>query len=258
MELKKNCSTCEFNFNGICAGSGSTYQYGEEITDDTKTCEGWSADLDFFIEDITCAPRFLREQFNECKISYDEFTTQSEQFAEGKAIPINIFDAIKYIYGISMVDIATLLNVSFGVVYRAKTKGVPQKRVKQFAEVLCIDSELLKSNSTEDFNKLYEAREVFFNQEQIEQRMNLMPDWKKELAYSISNVYLKCPINLSKRFARVDKFYWTSKMKLGDFTESEKQLINYIVSHNRQGKVCEIEYSLDIGGRPHMRVAYSK
>lgn len=64
-----------------------------------------------------------------------------------------------------MVDIAVLLDVSFGVVYRAKTKGVPQKRVKQFAEVLCIDSELLKSNSTEDFNKLYEAREVFFNQE---------------------------------------------------------------------------------------------
>lgn len=25
-----------------------------------------------------------------------------------------------------------------------------------------------------------------------------MPDWKKELAYSISNVCLKCPINLSK------------------------------------------------------------
>ncbi len=46
-------------------------------------------------------------------------------------------------------------------------------------------------------------------------------------------------------------------MKMDDFTESEKELINYIVSHNRQDKVCEIEYSLDIGGRPHMRVVCS-
>ncbi|HAU84975.1 MAG TPA: hypothetical protein DCW90_05585 [Lachnospiraceae bacterium] len=161
MELKKQCSTCEFNINGICAGSGSTYQYGEEITDATKTCEGWSADFDFFLENITCAPRFLREQFNECKISYDEFTTQSEQFADGKAIPINIFDAIKYIYGISMVDIAVLLDVSFGVVYRAKTKGVPQKRVKQFAEVLCIDSELLKSDSTENLVSFMKQEKYF-------------------------------------------------------------------------------------------------
>ena len=45
--VKKECSNCEFNLGGICAGSGSVYKYGEKIIDDTQYCDCWGASLVF-------------------------------------------------------------------------------------------------------------------------------------------------------------------------------------------------------------------
>lgn len=45
-------------------------------------------------------------------------------------------------------------------------------------------------------------------------------------------------------------------MELSDFTESEKELINYIVKHCQKGKkVYKIKYFLDIAGRPHLNIS---
>ena len=30
MKVKRECNTCEFNFDGICAGHGDVYDYGEK------------------------------------------------------------------------------------------------------------------------------------------------------------------------------------------------------------------------------------
>lgn len=248
--MEKQCKTCEFNFDGICAGHGDTYSYGEKITDDTKYCDDWGANLDYFSYVTKNAPRFLREQLHDCRISYGVFSSQFDDYVAGNSIPINFFDAVKFIYGISMVDIAVLLNVSFGVVYRAKTKGVPAKRINQFSKALCVEAELLKDITTSDFDKLRVSREDFFKQSNIEQRINSMPEWKLALANAISSIYLRCPIHIAKEFARIDKFYWTRGMPLNDFTESEKALVKYI-SH-KSG--VELEYSLDLACSPHMRI----
>lgn len=254
MKMEKSCKTCEFNFDGICAGDGDTYKYDDKIVDDTKCCDGWSAGLDYFTYATTNAPRFLREQLNDCRITYDEFSTALDNYIADHSVSINFFDAIKFIYGISMVDIAVLLDVTFGVVYRAKTKGIPQKRMVQFANALCVEQELLKSITTSDFEKLRVAREIFFNQPNIEKRMNAMPEWKKVLANTISSVYLHCPIHLAKEFARVDKMYWTTNMNLDDFTKSEVELIRYLSRVGKDGERCvALEYSLDLACEPHMR-----
>lgn len=253
--MEKQCKTCEFNFDGICAGHGNTYKYGEKITDNTKYCNDWGASLDFFSYTTTNAPRFLREQLNDCRISYDVFSSQFNDYVAGNSVVINFFDAIKFIYRISMVDIAVLLDVTFGVVYRAKTKGIPQKRINQFSDALCVKAELLTNITTSDFDKLRVAREKFFNKPNIEQCINAMPKWKQKLASTISSEYLHCPIHMAKEFARVDKLYWTKDMPLDDFTESERALIKYVSHHNQNHKPgIALEYSLDLACLPHMRV----
>ena len=68
--MRKDCSTCEFNFEGICAGSGNVYRYGEPITDDTKCCNDWGASFKYFEHQTTTAPRFLREAYNGGHISF--------------------------------------------------------------------------------------------------------------------------------------------------------------------------------------------
>lgn len=253
MILKKQCKTCEFNFSGKCAGHGDTYKYGEAITDETRSCDDWSASLDYFSYIKTNAPRFLREPLNDCRITYYEFLSQYEKLIAGNSAPINSFDAIKFIYGISMVDIAVLLNVSFGVVYRAKTKGIPQKRLEKFANALCIEPKMLESMTTADFSELKKARKFFFEQPGIDVLINSRPEWKKNLASTLSSLHLHCPIHMAQEFARVDKLYWAKDMPMDDFTESEKALIKYIATHTQCGKaVVSLEYSLNLSCYPNM------
>ena len=253
--MEKQCKTCEFNFDGVCAGGGDTYKYGDKITDDTKTCEDWGASLEYFTYSTTNAPRFLREQLNDCRISYDKFSSQLDDYIAEQPILVNFFDAIKFVYGISMVDIAVILGVTFSVVYRAKTKGIPQKRINQFSNALCVNPKLLTSITTSDFKELIKTRETFYATPDIKQRMNAMPEWKNALANTISSEYLRCPIHIAKEFSRVDKLYWTKDMSLNDFTESEKALIEYISRPNKHRKsVISLEYSLDLACLPHMSV----
>lgn len=254
MKLDKKCKTCEFNFDGICAGHGDIYKYGESISDENKSCGYWNANFEFFNYITINAPRFLREAYKDCRISYNDFLSSLENYDEGNSVPINFFDAVKFIYGISMVDIAVLLDVSFGVVYRTKTNGIPQKRINQFAEVLFVSTELLTSVTTQDFDQLRAGKETFFSQPHIEQRLNALPEWKWTLVNTISSV-LHCPIHMAKEFARVDKMYWTAKMLMDDFTESEKALVKYVSHHNQYHKPgVALEYSLDLACAPHISI----
>lgn len=254
--MKKECSNCEFNFSGKCAGHGDVYKYGEEITDDTKCCESWGASLEFFCEETTTAPRFLREAFHDCRISYSEFSKMNDDYAAGRAVPINLFDAVKAVYGISMVDIAVVLGVSFGVVYRAKTKGFAQKRIKQFSSGLCIPEKFLQNITTNDFDEFKQCKEEFFKRPKIREILESVPEWKEKLAGEISAVYIHCPIHIARKLARVDKIFWNEDFPMSEFTDSEQVLISYISRDSKNYKPAHrLEYSLDISCSPHMRVS---
>ncbi len=253
--MEKNCSNCEFNFDGICAGNSDLYKYGEKITDFTKHCDCWDANLEYFTYETMNAPRFLREKYKECSISYSDFSIQFDNYKAGKNIPINFFDAIKFIYGVSMVDLAVIMNVSFGVVYNAKINGIPQKRISHFAEALCVNPDILSIDSTIIFEELRKSKKTFFAQTNIQSRLSELPDWKQKLANIISSECLNCPIHIAKKIARVDKLYWDAKMPMDDFTESEKSLIEYIIHHNKYKKqAISLEYSLDRACLPHLHL----
>lgn len=253
--MKKQCSNCEFNFDGICAGGGDVYEYGEKISDDTKCCENWGANLEYFHDETTNAPRFLRELYKDCSITYNEFSKRVGDYSSGKDVPVNLFDAIKYVYGLSMVDIAVIMDVSFGVVYNAKINGIPFKRMNQFSTALCVEPETLSQKATSVLPLLKDGKEKFFNNAEIIKKIEEIPEWKQNLANIISSEYLHCPIHLAKTFARVDKLFWTSEMPMDEFTVSERQLIEYVKKHNIYRKpLIEIEYALDRACQPHIRM----
>lgn len=153
-----------------------------------------------------------------------------------------------------MVDIAVLLGVTYGVVYRAKTKGFAKKRLAQFATGLCIPERLLLNTTTEDFEELRKCKDTFFAQPNINAVLESMPDWKMKLAQEISSVYVHCPIHIAKTIARVDNLYWSKAFSMDEYTESERVFINYIARGTKQQKpVHNLEYFLDIAGSPHMR-----
>lgn len=252
--MKKECSTCEFNFGGKCAGHGNVYKYGETIVDDTKVCDDWGAGLEYFTYQLNTAPRFLRDAHDRCHISYSEFSTWFDDFQEGKPVPINFFDAIKMVYGLSMVDIAVLLDVSYGVVYRAKTTGFAAKRIKQFANVLCVPEKLLLNTTTADFEELSSCKEAFFQSNNVEERLQGMPEWRQQLAQEISSI-LRCPIHIAKKISRVDFLLWKKEHSLEQYTETEIEFINYAKKIcSKQGTLNCLEYFLNVGAKPHISV----
>ena len=251
MKFIRQCKNCEFNTDNICYNGGDVYDYGEKITDDSKLCDEWEPDLDYYIYTKNNAPRFLREQLEDCSISYGKFYNLLEAFDRKEAVSLNIFDAIKYIYGISMVDIAVALGVTFGVVYNAKTKKIPEKRIHQFANGLCIPEKFLFSISTQDFNELEKCKEKFL-QEHADDVLNI-PDWEKSMVAKVSQT-LQCPIHIAKEIYRVDKMYWDIYVVENKYTNSEMALIKYLTRNNKKGiRTTSIEYSLDRAGYPHIR-----
>lgn len=65
MDIKRNCITCEFNFNGTCANE----YYGMLVSDlePHKNKDCWSLGLDYYSELVDKAPKNLQE-----KILYDD------------------------------------------------------------------------------------------------------------------------------------------------------------------------------------------
>ena len=155
-----------------------------------------------------------------------------------------------------MVDIAVVLGVSFGVVYRAKTKGFAQKRIKQFSCGLCIPEKFLQNITTNDFDELKKCKEEFFKRPNIREMLESVPEWKEKLAREISSDYIHCPIHIAQKIARVDKLYWNEDFSMSEYTDSEQVLISYISGDSKKYEPAHrIEYFLDISCSPHMSVS---
>lgn len=258
LEFLKQCKTCEFNFSGTCAGHGNTYKYGEVITDDTLSCDDWGVDLDYFTEITKNAPWYIREPYQDYKIDYSTFEKLLEADVAGEAIEVNIYDVIREIYGLSLVDLAVLLDVTFGVMYRARSVGTPVKRLKKFSQMLCIPAELFKKVTTHDFEQIQKCKVEFEQSINIEAVLKNTPEWKQELIRQVTN-YLHCPIHQAKEIARVDKLNW--QMDSNDIlNNSEKLLVECVSKAAKKEKqtLTSLEYSLDIATLPHFHATYIK
>lgn len=256
MQLHKRCKTCEFNFSGTCAGHGNTYKYGDMITDDSLSCDDWSAGLDYFTEITTNAPWYIREPYQNFKIDYPKFLELLDADAAGKAIQVNIFDAIREIYGLSLVDLAVLLNVTFGVMYRARSVGTPAKRLKKFSQTLCIPTEFFSEVTTHDFPKIEQCKIEFEKTHDINAILKNNPEWKNELILRVANI-LHCPIHIAREIARVDKLNW-QKDSNDILNTSEKMMVDFLFKAAAKEKqtLLAVEYSLDIAAMPHFYTRY--
>jgi len=159
MKLIKQCKTCEFNFGGTCAGNGDAY--GEEITDATNTCNYWNASLEYFTELTKTAPWFIRNPMAHHRLDFADFMKQLEDDGNGLPVKINVFDAIEEVYGISQFKLPALLGVKDTVLFRAKSRGTPEKRILNFSQVLCIPPDFLRKFTNLNLMELEECKKEF-------------------------------------------------------------------------------------------------
>ncbi len=249
MNIVKQCKYCGNNFDGVCVEDNDVYAYGETISDESVYCDSWIPTCAYGKKIKEVSPRFLIEQLNDCRISYQKFIEYVFDYYDNKDVPINIFDAIKCIYGLSMVDIAVLTNLSFGTVFNAKVNGFTQKRLIEFSNKLFISPINLQKTSTQVFNELARTNSEFWAQKNITEKLFNVPEWKHELIEHITQNF-SCPPELSNIFARVDKLFWNRKIPLNHYTESEQAFIQYL---SKKYNFVEIDYFLDRACKPHFR-----
>lgn len=161
MKVIRECRTCEFNFDGRCAGHGKTYKYKGKIIDDTKGCECWGASLDYFSDITEGAPWYIKDPYKTSKIGYDEFLKRLDDDENGIPIEINIFDAIENTYELDIVELAKALDVAVGIVSYAKARGTIAKRVIDFSAKLCIPVGFFQYFTTKDLEELKQCRNEF-------------------------------------------------------------------------------------------------
>lgn len=256
MYLSKQCRTCEFDFSGICVGHGNVYKYGETIMDNSIGCDAWGANVDYFTEITTQAPWYIKESYDDSKIDYSKFLKLIEADADGQAIEVNIFDAIQKIYGLSLVDLAVILDVSFGVMHKARSVGVPIKRLSHFSQKLCIPASLFQTVTTHNFNELEMCKCEFKKHEDIDQALQSIPNWKRNLIVEVTNC-LHCPVHVDRKISCVDKLNW-KKENTSALNNNERALINFVEKTGKEAKqsLLALEYKLDIGCHPNMHMTF--
>ena len=250
MELLKQCQTCEFYVSEECTEGGSMHDY-DKNQDNNFECDDWEANIEYFSEIQRNAPWYIREQYLEHNVNYSNMLELIESDAKGDAIEINIYDAIRKIYGLSLVDLAVILDVNFGVMYRSRSVGTSTKRLNYFSQMLCIPIEFFKLFTTHNFNELETCLVLFKKQTDILESLKKTPDWKQALIKEIICCF-RCPIHIAKEIARVDKLYWEDGMNY-TLNSSEKIFVNFLIkSKCKAKKIKTLKYSLDITCHLHV------
>lgn len=161
MKFERNCKTCEFNFSGTCAEHMGIYKYGQKIKNDSKECTAWGSSLEYYKKLTEESEWHIREPYNERRIDYEKFIELLEKDSKGETIEVNIYDAIRNIYGIDALQIAKLLEVTVGVIGYAYKHGTISKRINEFSEKLCIPAKYFRKCTNKDFSEIERCKIKF-------------------------------------------------------------------------------------------------
>ena len=252
MRIKKQCKKCKFNNLGKCVEK--SYPYGDSkeiIGDNRKSCENWEPNEKFNNKIMNQAPWYLKESLKYDKINYKEFLDLVERDGKGEAIKINIYDAIKKVYGYSLVNLALLLEVSFGVMYRARSTKTPVKRIKAVAELLCIPEEFFTEFTSLELVKLEKSKAAFIVKAQTMKFPQEVPEWFNNLVGEICTL-LGCAAPVAREIAQVDRLRWVEGEVLS-VNRYEKAMFDYANQKATElnKEMVSIKYSVDIGAHPH-------
>lgn len=170
MRLCMTCKTCEFAFCRESADNGRC-EYSGEIVPEDRGCESWGASLEYYSEITQNAPWYIKEPYDRCKISYGQFLEFLQKDGKGIGIEINIYDAIEKIYKLTTWELASVLDVSIGVIGYARCRGTIAKRKKLFSSRLHIPERFFDnflSTELETLKKCNEEFCEFYGSEMIE------------------------------------------------------------------------------------------
>jgi hypothetical protein len=162
MLINKTCKTCEFNFDGVCAGE-EVNNYGEIIMDSSKECEDWGISLEYFSEVIDNMPWYVKGPYNRGKICFEEALQKLEEDETEKGTEINIYDAIAMVYGIPWWELGEILGVKSSVIGYATCRGTIPRRKKQFASILRIPEEYFDVIYSKQLCELEKSKKKFYS-----------------------------------------------------------------------------------------------
>lgn len=161
MKLNKICKTCEFDF---CRDNtnGSKCEYSDEVIREEEGCDAWEASLKYYSEIIQKAPWYIKEPYGRHQISYNEFLEFLQKDGDEIGVEINIYDAIEKIYVLMPWELASVLDVSIGVLEYARCQGTIAKRKKQFASRLHIPERFFNQFLSTELDTLKKCKEEFY------------------------------------------------------------------------------------------------
>lgn len=146
MKIQKSCEHCLHNFGGFCMDKG----FGQTVEDGDLGCQNWEISEEYLLQVCDAAPWYLKKPYKSGKLNLQEFLTKLDEDEQGKAVEINLYDAIEEIYKINQQQISEILGVSSDVVGYARAKGTVERRIPHFSKCLYIPEEFFRHFTTDD------------------------------------------------------------------------------------------------------------
>lgn len=160
-KVQQICGTCEFNFRGICAGGDTEHEYGHTITDLFDTCTCWGESYDYYTKINSNLPWYIKNPYTKGNANGKSDIELLEMDYNDEPIDVSIIELIEKTYQLNCGELAEVLNVSPGVIYRAIIRGVPEKRKQDFSSVLKIPEWYFDRVTTCDFPVIERCRDEF-------------------------------------------------------------------------------------------------
>ena len=150
--LDKDCTTCEFNFDGICTGSSKSY--GKKLKNIVINCDNWGASSDYFGVIMKEIPWYIKEPFDSCKISYRELIEYIDKDYKREPFDINLYRLIEEVLNIDIFKLADILGVKVTVIGYAMRRGTPSKRTEEFSIKLGLPSKYFMKTTNLDIDDI--------------------------------------------------------------------------------------------------------
>lgn len=211
LHLDKSCRTCEFNFNGLCAGGE---KYGSKIEDLNSVCEDWQINDEHYDFITSNLPWYFKNKFRRNHVELNQLLHLIELDEQNVPIKLDIFELVEQVYGLSYPhEIAEALGVPETVLRYAHMHGTPLKRIGDFSSKLCIPAKYFENVTTVDIPDIVKCKNEFLKrhngtldeikqstnerltrEEKIENKINY-PNWKKEFDDKLQKYAKLSPIN---------------------------------------------------------------
>ena len=233
-KLNRTCETCDFYWDGHCACDLEMRKTDLDDENNTQSCDSWHESFEYFTIIEKNTPWYIKNRYLRGNAAKKTTAELLDMDYNGIPIDINIIDLIEHVYDVDSCVLAEMLGVTPGVVYYAKSRGTPPKRIPLFSSILKIPKPYFIRVTTCDIPIIEKYKEDFmdtWNQDLTRFKISAK---KRRDEYIEQKIASELPYRLKENARLIDRYHQNTRY-FHDLSDDYKARWNVVAIRLQDG-----------------------